>query len=35
MSRTPINNTPFDTFNQFNFLDEEILNTTSFYTFKT
>jgi SNF2 family DNA or RNA helicase len=34
MSGTPINNSPFDAFNQFSFLDENILQTTSFYAFK-
>lgn len=34
MSGTPINNSPFDAFSQFTFLDEHILGTTSFYAFK-
>ena len=34
MSGTPINNSPFDAFSQFSFLDETILGTTSFYAFK-
>lgn len=34
MSGTPINNSPFDAFSQFSFLDENILQTTSFYAFK-
>lgn len=34
MTGTPINNAPFDAFAQFNFLDEHILGTTSFYAFK-
>lgn len=34
MSGTPINNAPFDAFAQFGFLDETILQTTSFYAFK-
>jgi SNF2 family DNA or RNA helicase len=34
MSGTPINNAPFDAFSQFSFLDEHILQTTSFYAFK-
>lgn len=34
MSGTPINNAPFDAFSQFSFLDETILQTTSFYAFK-
>lgn len=34
MTGTPINNSPFDAFSQFNFLDEDILGTTSFYAFK-
>ena len=34
MTGTPINNAPFDAFAQFNFLDESILQTTSFYAFK-
>lgn len=34
MSGTPINNAPFDAFSQFQFLDENILGTTSFYAFK-
>jgi SNF2 family DNA or RNA helicase len=35
MSGTPINNSPFDAFSQFSFLDENILQTTSYYEFKT
>lgn len=31
---TPITNAPFDAFNQFMFLDESILQTTSYYAFK-
>lgn len=34
MTGTPINNAPFDAYSQFNFLDEDILGTTSFYAFK-
>ena len=34
MSGTPVNNSPFDLFSQFNFLDENILKTNSFYAFK-
>jgi len=34
MSGTPINNSPFDAFSQFSFLDDTILQTTSFYAFK-
>lgn len=34
MSGTPINNSPFDAFSQFTFLDENILGTTSFYAFR-
>lgn len=34
MSGTPINNAPFDAFSQFQFLDEHILGTTSFFAFK-
>lgn len=34
MTGTSINNSPFDAFSQFNFLDEDILGTTSFYAFK-
>ncbi|HET8687918.1 MAG TPA: SNF2-related protein, partial [Methanosarcina sp.] len=34
MSGTPINNAPFDAFSQFSFLDEHILQTTSYYAFK-
>lgn len=34
MSGTPINNAPFDAFSQFSFLDENILQTSSFYAFK-
>ena len=35
MSGTPVNNAPFDLFSQFLFLDESILQTTSYYAFKT
>ena len=34
MSGTPINNAPFDAFSQFSFLDENILQTSSFFAFK-
>lgn len=34
MTGTPINNSPFDAFSQFTFLDETILGTTSFFAFK-
>lgn len=34
MTGTPINNAPFDLFSQFAFLDETILQTSSFYAFK-
>jgi len=34
MTGTPINNSPFDAFSQFSFLDENILQTTSFFAFK-
>jgi len=34
MSGTPINNSPFDAFSQFSFLDEHILGTSSYYAFK-
>lgn len=34
MTGTPINNSPFDAFSQFKFLDNDILGTTSFYAFK-
>jgi len=34
MTGTPINNSPFDAFSQFSFLDESILQTSSFYAFK-
>lgn len=34
MSGTPITNSPFDAFTQFNFLDENILNCKSFISFK-
>jgi SNF2 family DNA or RNA helicase len=34
MDGTPINNSPFDTFAPFTFLDPTILGTTSFYSFK-
>lgn len=34
MTGTPINNSPFDAFSQFGFLDPSILETTSFYAFK-
>lgn len=34
MTGTPINNAPFDAFSQFNFLDTDILGTSSFYAFK-
>lgn len=34
MSGTPINNAPFDAFSQFSFLDDNILQTSSFYAFK-
>jgi len=34
MTGTPINNSPFDAFAQFSFLDESILGTDSFYAFK-
>lgn len=35
MSGTPINNSPFDAYSQFNFLDESILGCQSFYAFKS
>ncbi len=35
MSGTPINNSPFDAFSQFSFLHGDILETTSFYAFKS
>lgn len=34
MTGTPINNSPFDAFSQFSFLDPKILKTTSFWAFK-
>ncbi|NBQ49086.1 MAG: DEAD/DEAH box helicase [Marivivens sp.] len=34
MTGTPVNNSPFDLYSQFNFLDENILGNTSFYAFK-
>lgn len=34
MSGTPINNAPFDAFAQYRFLDENILQTDSYYAFK-
>jgi len=34
MTGTPVNNSPFDLFAQYTFLDEFILGTTSFYAFK-
>lgn len=34
MTGTPINNAPFDAFSQFSFLDEHILGTTSYFSFK-
>jgi SNF2 family DNA or RNA helicase len=34
MNGTPVSNGPFDAFSQFNFLDESILGTSSFYAFK-
>jgi SNF2 family DNA or RNA helicase len=34
MNGTPVPNGPFDAFSQFAFLDEKILQTTSFYAFK-
>ena len=34
MNGTPVTNSPFDLFSQFSFLDEEILQTTSYYAFK-
>lgn len=34
MSGTPITNSPFDAFSQFNFLSESILGTSSYYAFK-
>lgn len=34
MSGTPINNSPFDLFSQFNFLNEDILEVKNFYAFK-
>ena len=34
MTGTPINNSPFDAFSQFGFLDPSILETSSFYAFK-
>lgn len=34
MDGTPVSNSPFDLFAPFNFLDETILGTTSFYAFK-
>jgi SNF2 family DNA or RNA helicase len=34
MNGTPVSNSPFDLFSQFMFLDEEILETTSYYAFK-
>ena len=34
MTGTPITNSPFDAFSQFNFLDGDILETKSFYAFK-
>jgi len=34
LTGTPINNSPFDAFSQYNFLDEEILHCRSFYAFK-
>lgn len=35
MSGTPINNSPFDLFSQYGFLDTDILGTTSFLAFKS
>ena len=35
MSGTMINNSPFDLYSQYSFLDESILQTTSFYAFKS
>lgn len=34
MTGTPVNNAPFDIFSQFKFLDEKILQTSSFWAFK-
>jgi SNF2 family DNA or RNA helicase len=34
MTGTPVNNSPFDVFSQFSFLDEKILGTRSFISFK-
>lgn len=34
MTGTPINNSPFDAFSQFSFLDPDILRTTSYWAFK-
>lgn len=34
MNGTPITNSPFDAFSQFSFLDENLLGTTSYYSFK-
>lgn len=34
LSGTPVNNSPFDLFTQFAFLDEHILQTSSFFAFK-
>lgn len=34
MTGTPINNSPFDAFSQYSFLDETILGTTSYFAFK-
>lgn len=34
MTGTPVNNAPFDVFSQFQFLDAEILGTSSYYAFK-
>lgn len=34
MDGTPVNNSPFDMFTPFTFLDETILGTTSYYSFK-
>lgn len=34
MTGTPVNNSPFDLFTQYNFLDKNILGITNFYAFK-
>ena len=34
MTGTPVNNSPFDLFSQYSFLDESILQTSSFFAFK-